>query len=42
VGVGKKPALSYFTARVVRVAGVDRGGSRVYLVGCRFTGRTRL
>ena len=42
VALGKAPAMSYFTARVARVAGVDHDGPKVYLVGCRFTGRTRL
>jgi len=42
VALGQEPALSYFTARVARVAGVDNEGPKVYLVGCKFTGRTRL
>lgn len=41
VSLGKEPALSHFTARVVRVAGVDDDRKKVYLVGCRFTGRIR-
>jgi len=42
VALGREPALTYFTARVARVAGVDQDGPKVYLVGCKFTGRARL
>ena len=41
VSLGKEPALSHFTARVARVAGVDSEGENIFLVGCRFTGRVR-
>ncbi len=42
VALGKEPAVTYFTAHVVRVASVERGGGKAYLVGCKFTGRTQL
>lgn len=41
VALGREPALSYFAADVARVASIDRGGAKSYLVGCRFTGRKR-
>ncbi|MGQ9575755.1 MAG: GAF domain-containing protein [Thermoguttaceae bacterium] len=42
VALGRPPAESYLTARVVRVAKKERDGQRLYLVGCRFTGRVNL
>lgn len=36
VGLGRLPALNYFTARVMRVARVEEEGRVSYLVGCRF------
>ncbi len=42
VALGKEPALTFFTAEVVRVASVQRDGPKVYLVGCRFTGRAQI
>jgi PAS domain S-box-containing protein len=41
IGLGHPPKLTYITARVVRVAGVEHNGKHQYLVGCRFTGRLR-
>ncbi len=37
--LGRPPALSYFTARVMRVAQLEYDGSTRYLVGCRFLTR---
>lgn len=42
VALGQSPALSYFTARIVRVVERVRDRKKVYLVGCRFTGRVYL
>jgi hypothetical protein len=39
MALGHPPKLTYITARVVRVAGVQHNGRHQYLVGCRFTGR---
>jgi PAS domain S-box-containing protein len=39
VGLGRLPALNYFTARVMRVARVEQEGRTSYLVGCRFVAR---
>jgi len=41
VALGKPPALTYFTADVVRVAEKDVDGQRRFSLGCRFTGRIR-
>ena len=42
VALGKPPALTYFAARVVRVAETEQDGKPSYLVGCRFSGRVHL
>jgi PAS domain S-box-containing protein len=42
VGLGRLPALNYFTARVMRVARVEEGDRVGYLVGCRFVGKALL
>jgi len=39
VALGRPPALSYLTARVVRVAHMEQHGRMRYLVGCRFLER---
>lgn len=39
VALGKPPALTYFTADVVRVIEKTIDGRKSHLVGCRFTGR---
>ena len=42
VALGRPPAQTHFTARVVRIATLRRDGKRCYLIGCRFTGRVVL
>ena len=42
VALGRPPALSHFTARVVRIMPKAHDGKQVYLVGCCFTGRIHL
>jgi len=42
VALGRPPGESFFTARVVRVVRTDLDGRRLYLVGCRFTGRVSI
>jgi PAS domain S-box-containing protein len=42
VGLGRPPALSYFSARVMRVARVEEDGTARYLIGCGFSGRIHL
>jgi len=42
VALGRAPSLIYFTAKVARVATVEEDERTAYLVGCRFTGRTKL
>jgi PAS domain S-box-containing protein len=42
VALGRAPALSHFTARVMRVARVEQNEQTRYLVGCRFLGRVHL
>jgi PAS domain S-box-containing protein len=42
VGLGRSPALTYFVARVMRVARVEYGDGIGYLVGCRFLARATL
>jgi hypothetical protein len=42
VSLGRPPAETYFTAHIVRIAREEKEGKTVYLVGCRFTGRTTL
>ena len=39
VALGKAPGLTYFAAQVVRIVEKSVRGEKVYLVGCRFTGR---
>jgi hypothetical protein len=42
VALGRAPSITYFIARVARVAGVQDNGRKMYLVGCRFTERTSM
>ncbi|MCR4412451.1 MAG: PAS domain S-box protein [Thermoguttaceae bacterium] len=42
LALGNEPAVSHFTARVMRVARVEEEGRIRYLVGCRFLGRINL
>jgi hypothetical protein len=42
VALGRLPDRHYFTARVMRVARVDREGKTQYLVGCGFLSRVHL
>jgi PAS domain S-box-containing protein len=42
VTLGRPPAESHFSARVVRVVKATLEGRGVYLVGCRFTGRVSI
>jgi len=42
VALGRAPAFSYFTAEVLRVNEKYLGDEKVYLVGCRFTGRVSI
>jgi len=42
VALGQPPAVSFFTAEVVRVMDRQLNGQPVHLVGCRFTGRVHL
>jgi hypothetical protein len=42
VALGNPPSVSYFSARVVRVADTVHEGKPAYLVGCQFTGRIHL
>ncbi len=42
VALGRPPALSYFSARVMRVARVEENGTARYLIGCTFLGRVHL
>ena len=42
VGLGRSPTLTYFIARVMRVARVEHGDGIGYLVGCRFLARASL
>lgn len=39
VALGTPPNLSYLTAQVAHVTRIQRGGRRVYLVGCSYIGR---
>ena len=40
--LGRPPALTHFTARVVRVARMTQGDTTRYLVGCDFIDRVNL
>jgi len=42
VELGTPPNAAYFTAQVVRVAGVRLHGRKKYLVGCGFTGKVEM
>ncbi len=42
VALGAPPAVSHFTARVMRVARIEQEGRICYLIGCRFLGRMNL
>ena len=42
IALGRAPALSHFTARVMRVARIEQNNTTHYLVGCRFLGRVHI